>query len=543
MKRTILVSITALVVLAAVAAMMSCSERINSNRKDIGIIGLSAQIVSPQTQDSMYFRLRVEGPDWRLEPPLILTDSAGWLVGSIDVPAGRGRIFTVEGFDSTYMYTDQLEEVILYQGVDTIDVIAGERNAVGISLQPVKPMIRISPRFKHVLPYDTFSVSVRLYDTARYTGIIYRVTYDPSIMQFDSASAGSDLDMAFLTFSSYPDTSQTFVTFTLSPKQAPPNGLFKTGRSGTLAKLYFTSYFPSGAIDSTMLAVSYLDLLRDSVGQTPNPWPILFSGGCLLTVGYDLTAAFDVTGRVLDALTGQPLANATVTITQSQERANRPNALGDSVLTDSQGEYHLTGIPEGNFEVIVSKAGYVTFYDYRTFRSSIRLAPIVLTQELPANRFRFVLSWGETPKDLDAYLWVEAAAATMLVYQGAQGDSLNAPFAHLDRDDLEYFGPETITIYSLYLPTKFAVRNWSLEAPLAGCGAHVDLYWGNIRYGSWDVPPAGTGEWWYVCDLAPGTTYPVLTYRNLITVTPPGPVPVFVSGKTQSATGGQAIRQ
>ncbi|MFN8549045.1 MAG: choice-of-anchor D domain-containing protein [Candidatus Eisenbacteria bacterium] len=61
------------------------------------------------------------------------------------------------------------------------------------------------------------------------------------------------------------------------------------------------------------------------------------------------------------------------------------------------------------------------------------------------------LLWGATPTDLDLHLWTPLADGIRYhVFYGAPGESGELPFATLDQDDQDGFGPEQITIHQTW---------------------------------------------------------------------------------------------
>ena len=69
------------------------------------------------------------------------------------------------------------------------------------------------------------------------------------------------------------------------------------------------------------------------------------------------------------------------------------------------------------------------------------------------------LTWGAAPGDLDSHLYTPSGAH---VYFSNKGKLLAEPFANLDVDDLDSFGPEVITLTRLMVGTyKYHVHNYS----------------------------------------------------------------------------------
>ena len=249
------------------------------------------------------------------------------------------------------------------------------------------------------------------------------------------------------------------------------------------------------------------------------------------------TGLVTLTGIISDAVTGNPIQGVTVTLTgptsQSVERTEmRETALSPGYtwvdITDSAGVYTFANVPSGNYSLGVTGSGFISAttsvsVDDQTQQVTIT-DNISISPEMAVGQYRFVLSWGETPYDLDAHYWKD----TFHVYwpSSSRGDSTAEPFARLDIDDVTGWGPETITIYQL--PTtgtcKYAIKNYSQDA--LPVGAHVDIYSGSSRIASHDVPTSGTGRWWYVCDLTSSGTLSVhntILDEPPVLYTPPGP--------------------
>lgn len=114
-------------------------------------------------------------------------------------------------------------------------------------------------------------------------------------------------------------------------------------------------------------------------------------------------------------------------------------------------------------------------------------------------RPRFELTWGASPPDLDNHLWLPSNNKSH-VYFGNKGSLTAFPFAQLDVDDTNGYGPEKITISQPYSGTYVVVANRP-AGNIAGSGAVMRYYLGSYLVASWSVPTSGTGNWWYVADL------------------------------------------
>jgi hypothetical protein len=134
--------------------------------------------------------------------------------------------------------------------------------------------------------------------------------------------------------------------------------------------------------------------------------------------------------------------------------------------------------------------------------------PLVLT--VPA--YSIALTWDELPDDLDSHLLIPMTWETTYDYyhlyysnMGTLGDN---PYALLDTDDTDSFGPEIITGTRTYEGRfQYWVHNYSTDNSddLAGSGAMVQLNIGDMLhdYDVSDVPLDGADPngWWHVFDI------------------------------------------
>lgn len=249
-------------------------------------------------------------------------------------------------------------------------------------------------------------------------------------------------------------------------------------------------------------------------------------------------------GQVTDAVTGLPVDQASI-------------RMGEALATtDALGEYRLTNLVVGSIHadfdapvragpapltvpfrnastdaalaLAATRAGYLSYTNARvtlregaTTRWSFSLSPTNLSG------LRWVLNWGATPRDLDAYLLtpkIQGVNYEVSFGHPYRGDTGQPPYAQLDQDRTDGFGPETITLARLMPGTyRFFVHNYTDDqgntGELAESSATVQIY----RETGWErtirIPDTGTGEYWDVCALE-GSTGEV-TERNIITATRP----------------------
>lgn len=126
---------------------------------------------------------------------------------------------------------------------------------------------------------------------------------------------------------------------------------------------------------------------------------------------------------------------------------------------------------------------------------------------------RFILRWGENPRDLDAHLWLPESKPYH-VYYGRKGSDEVCPFASLDVDDVDGFGPEVIKVRRLSGGQGYYqlwVHNFSRYGTFNSAQARVEIV---DERGVPTViePPANAGGsfWWHVLNLDAATGQVIL---------------------------------
>lgn len=238
-----------------------------------------------------------------------------------------------------------------------------------------------------------------------------------------------------------------------------------------------------------------------------------------------------VGGKVIDASNGQGLVDATVKLVRGLDPAST-EVIGQ-VQTDAQGLYQFASLPPGNYTALASKTGYLDGWINLAAVGGATRTDFDLTLTTPLGAgYRFVLSWGERPSDLDSHLATPLVEGTAYhVFYNNKGTLAAAPYASLDVDDTSSYGPETTTIGTAYEGRyRYAIYQYSSDAPIIESNARVILYNGSLIVRQWAVPTSGTGRWWYVCDL--DAVAGQVIEMNLLQDTPPeGMTPSKEDGK------------
>jgi hypothetical protein len=150
-----------------------------------------------------------------------------------------------------------------------------------------------------------------------------------------------------------------------------------------------------------------------------------------------------ITGRLIDAVTGDPLSDV-----DTRLYSDESGSLGDlvaSTYTDSEGEFHFSGLTEGSYIITIEPSGYIAEQRTVTVEGTEELSiqDIVFSPELGEGEIRIILTWGENPADLDSHLIAPNPDGCRFHCYYA---NKIIPGANLDRDDVTSYGPETITI-------------------------------------------------------------------------------------------------
>jgi 5-hydroxyisourate hydrolase-like protein (transthyretin family) len=253
----------------------------------------------------------------------------------------------------------------------------------------------------------------------------------------------------------------------------------------------------------------------------------------------------NVTIRIVDALNGQPVPDASVQVIYGGDNYNA--TINDfSGYTNNEGKIFLENLQYGVYSIRVAKENYQeAIYTLKVDDTTPDIVDLTLSPVLPENEIRIVLTWGETPSDLDAHLvkvkdgnieyhlyWYYADSCP------DHGKCYGSPTdeANLDIDDITSFGPETVTIHNLdtnatykYYVHDYSTCSGDTSTALANSGATVKVYWGDRTYT------------YYVPNL-PGTAWKVFEIVNGTLIPCTGEECVFgVSSETDSQFGTRAI--
>jgi hypothetical protein len=197
-----------------------------------------------------------------------------------------------------------------------------------------------------------------------------------------------------------------------------------------------------------------------------------------------------------------------------------------TATTDGSGHFSFPSVPAGNHTFKYTLSGFINGEKSIVISADISVggaADISMSPVLCANCWRAVLKWGYTPRDLDTYgRW---GSYKTCWYQTTQNDgTINM---HLEHDDTNHYGPETLHIEGVgsctagaqYCDINYLINDYTQtglmgKTPLVSPDASISpggisneisvtLYNGDRIAGHWDISDCESSVnedrlWWHV---------------------------------------------
>jgi len=184
------------------------------------------------------------------------------------------------------------------------------------------------------------------------------------------------------------------------------------------------------------------------------------------------------------------------------------------VIQSENGRYVIELLP-GNYTVTAKAKGYITSTNYVvSYGEGITSEDqdIVISPELKqgGSSLRAVLTWGKTPYDLDSHLTGPTPDGNKfhIYYSRKNSYYEDVIYNTLDVDDVDSFGPETVTINKLvdgtynYYVHDFTNRDVTTSPQLSLSNAVVQVYDNHGKtLKTFNVPVGGKGTVWHVFTL------------------------------------------
>ncbi len=234
-------------------------------------------------------------------------------------------------------------------------------------------------------------------------------------------------------------------------------------------------------------------------------------------------------GTITNALNAQAVPNVTVKVRSSWN--NHTGSVIYTATTNDVGYYEIEYTP-GLYTIEFSKDGFITGYKnivvgvLGLFAQNAIISPVMSDEE---GEYRVVLSWRDSPNDLDSHLTgpLENSEERFHLYfplADTMGASENPyrEYATLDWDNTRITynsDPETVTIHKqidgVY---RYSVHDYSnsgnaSSTAMANSNAKVDVYKGSVLIGTYHVPNIA-GTIWTVFELSGDTFTPINRVGN-----------------------------
>lgn len=230
----------------------------------------------------------------------------------------------------------------------------------------------------------------------------------------------------------------------------------------------------------------------------------------------------NVGGTVIDALTGAGVSGLNISLRIGINSYD--GAILHTTTTSSTGSYTFTNLGAGYYTAEISGSGFSRSYFTLICIGGINLddQTATIAPVLASGETRIVLTWGVTPSDLDSHLiGPDGTGGQFHVYFAEdQHPFTGNPRVSLDLDDVNSFGPETITIHQQVAGTyRYSVHDFSNGSnfnslALSNSGAQVRVYRGEGLVATYNVPTNRTGTVWTVFELNGSTLTPVNSITN-----------------------------
>jgi 5-hydroxyisourate hydrolase-like protein (transthyretin family) len=225
-----------------------------------------------------------------------------------------------------------------------------------------------------------------------------------------------------------------------------------------------------------------------------------------------------IEGTITDAINGDGVEAVTITLRAGlNSRDSAPVTTGS---TEADGTYSIADVPTGYYTAELTCSGYITAYisvyslgGQTTGEQNASISPV-----LAAGETRIVLTWGETPGDLDSHLTVPTTSGPRFHLFYDDDSVSDGTVADLDADDTSSYGPETITISTQIGGTyRYYVNDYdnmgsNPSTALSNSGAQVKVYQQSGLVATFNIPSNQGGTLWAVFTLNGTTITPVNTF-------------------------------
>ena len=319
-------------------------------------------------------------------------------------------------------------------------------------------------------------------------------------VKMDNGSAFSGITVSFSIYGS-----------TVTTEETDSNGNFNKSSLGL--GMYTLAYTET----------NYLTAIQSSTLATNNQTLV----AATQTMLSDSCSGGNISGKIKDAVTGNPLSNVTMSVRSGKNVRTGNTISGKTDTTDSNGAYTLSSMNPGSYTIQGSKDNWIsTYFNVRSCsgRSSKNSN---MSEELAPGSMRIVLSW-EGTEDFDSHLEIPCTSGTCSGSDAADKSHLwysvdyhnytdivnSGDNVSLDQDSDqgvvstcpsgEDCGPETITISKLRSGNyRYHVHAFDRAGDntthIADNGTVLQVFYNNDSI-NFDVPSTA-GDLWTVFDF------------------------------------------
>lgn len=320
------------------------------------------------------------------------------------------------------------------------------------------------------------------------------------------------------------------VVQSLESSELLPDSRIQVFSNGVLVKTAYTSddgkYFvdklPEGQY---IIAISATGYMYNAIDVTVKSGTTTYVDTALMVDRNYTGKEGLISGYIIDAVTGNEIDEVNYKVYKGWNKS-----VGEVFTSGSFKEsFYYLSLDSGNYTLVVCKDGYVeNSVNISLDSNACSLGNIVMSPanlELPneGDNLRVVLSWGEKPKDLDLHMFGPSALDPERryhiywwdpFYYGEYYDEENDEIlenetilGNLDIDDVESYGPETITLQNILVNGmySFYVHDFSncseyYSTELSKSNAKIQVYSENILVYTFNVPVNEEGTVWHVFD-------------------------------------------
>ncbi|RKQ28560.1 carboxypeptidase regulatory-like domain-containing protein [Oceanobacillus halophilus] len=245
----------------------------------------------------------------------------------------------------------------------------------------------------------------------------------------------------------------------------------------------------------------------------------------LQLVGDEYAGTGTVAGQIVNALTGNGVAELTIEIRKGKN--NTTGEVVETLTTNDNGGYEVE-LPGGNYTMALNKEGYIPAQaNILSIGGEVRgnqngtISPDGVIDE----NLRIVLTWGESPRDLDSHLTgPKIDGGRFHIYYSDKVYRDDGNDVNLDRDDVSSYGPETVTVINkMQMGTyTYAIHNYTgrylnenNQLDLSNSDARVQIYREDTLLATFNVPVDQVGNSWRVFEIRDGEIVPINTIETI----------------------------